>query len=223
MENIILWEVADNVGKIILNSLPSNSMTELFFERLKHIVDKDIPSSNVSAIIISGAGRHYSSGADINDLLRIIRDNITLDFNGKVKEYPKLILENIDIFNKINELNIPVISAIKGICLGSGLELALFSHIRICCDGAILGLPEVSYELMPGCGGIVKMIELAGIPKTVELVLDGNFFTGDEALEFNVVDKVLPKKAFMENVVEFTKRISINYDKKNIKDYIKLL
>jgi enoyl-CoA hydratase/carnithine racemase len=223
MNDNILWNVEDNIGKIILNSPPSNPMNKLFFERLKHIVKNLIPDSGVSAIIVYGAGRHYSHGADLKDLLDIIKKDITLDFDGNIVKYPELILNNIEVFDSLYKLNIPVISAIKGVCIGSGLELALFSHIRISCEGSLLGLPETSFDLMPGCGGIVRFFERAGYAKTVELVLTGDLFSCEDALKYNIVDKILPRKNFMENVIEFAKKCSLNYNKNNIKECLKTL
>jgi enoyl-CoA hydratase/carnithine racemase len=223
MNDVILWEVENKIGKLILNCPPSNSMNSTFFKRLKFIADNLILSSDIKALIIYGTGRHYSSGADLNNLFDIIKDETSVDDKGKIVKYPEMIMENIKIFNMIYNLGIPVVSAIKGVCIGSGLELALFSHIRICSEGSIFGFPEITYNLMPGCGGIMRLQELSGTARTLDLVLHGNLFPCEDALNYRVIDRILPKKQFFDKIMEFLNKISEGYKKEKIRDYLKLL
>ena len=119
-------------------------------------------------------------------------------------------------------MNIPVIAAIKGVCIGSALELALHCHFRLCSENTILGLPESTFGLMPGVGGIPKLMDLAGKAKTIELVLNGITFNPEDALKWNIVDAVYPKKNLMDKAIELAKLASKNYRKYNKKDYLKI-
>jgi len=103
-------------------------------------------------------------------------------------------LENYRAFVNLEQLEIPVISAIRGVCLGSAFELALFSHFRICSEDAVLGLPESTFNLMPGIGGIQRVSALTGKAIAMEIILHGNTFTGGDALEMGLVDAVVPKR-----------------------------
>jgi enoyl-CoA hydratase/carnithine racemase len=91
----------------------------------------------------------------------------------------------------------------------------------LCAEGALLGLPESTFNLIPGAGGIEKMVELAGKAKAMELILRGNSFTAKEALEMGIVDAVFPKKILEQKAIELAKRASVNYRKYNKKDYLK--
>jgi enoyl-CoA hydratase/carnithine racemase len=208
----IQWEVKENIGFVTLADEPENSMDTQFFHELHELTSEVIPVAKIKAVIISGKGRHFSSGADLEDLQRTIRNE---------PDEPNFLMSNYHSFRFFDELEIPVIMAIKGICLGAGLELALHGHFRLCAEGALLGLPESTFNLIPGAGGIEKMVELAGKAKAMELILRGNSFTAKEALEMGIVDAVFSKKILEQKAIELAKRASVNYRKYNKKDYLK--
>jgi len=178
-----------------------------------------IPSSDIKGIIIHGAGRHFSSGADLNDL---IKPMATRQGGGARMPVPelKLLLKNLDTFIFFNDLKIPVVAAIRGVCLGSGLELALFCHGRICGHGSVLGLPEIGFGLVPGCGGIQKINEISGRSRALELILSGSSFSEEEALEWKIIDKIVSKKDVVSSAVRLIKSIGDQYNRCGIKSYI---
>jgi enoyl-CoA hydratase/carnithine racemase len=207
------WEIRENIGYLSFIDSPENRMNTLFFEELHTLTTDIIPTSNVIAIIISGSGRHFSSGANLDDLLDLIHS----ENNGSNS---KILQSNYQSFQFFHELNIPVIAAIKGVCLGSALELALFCHIRICSHDAILGLPESGFGLLPGLGGIHNLMKLSGKAKAIELVLKGNTFNTSDALDWHIVDAVYPKKSLMNKAEQLAKLASANYRKYNKTDYL---
>ena len=223
MKKQITWEVCDNIGNIIFNDLPSNTMNGNFFSELEHLVNNVIPDSNVKGIIIYGEGRHFSSGADVDELVKRLHDNTIISERSDNNKYPSFLFENNRSFLFFDQLDIPVISAIRGICFGSALELALFSDIRLCGEGAFLGFPEVSFNLMPGCGGIQKLVSIAGVPDSMDIVLTGRSLTSAEAYDLKIVDAVLPKKELVDIAQEFTRKISKGYSKYKINEYISSL
>lgn len=220
MNDSILWKIEDNIGHLILNDLPSNKMSINFFNHLKYLVTAEIPHSSIKALVIYGNGRHFSSGADINDLLSIINRETKLKKNGEIKKYSQFLLKNNKSFLFFENLNIPVIAAVRGVCLGSALELVLFCHIRLAADNSLFGLPETSFNLMPGLGGAQKIFKYAGTSKALELTLKGSNFSADEALEWNIIDKIIPKNEIIEKALTLAKSIPENYIKEKAKLYI---
>ncbi|OHD64152.1 MAG: hypothetical protein A2176_00740 [Spirochaetes bacterium RBG_13_51_14] len=175
---------------------------------MRRLTREVIPESGVSGIVVYGVGRHFSSGADLDDLTDAIRNaNRTVDRNGATID-STMLMDNLRSFIFFEELNVPVIAAVRGVCLGSGLELALFCHGRICGQGAVLGLPEATFGLIPGCGGIQKIISAAGMARTMELVLTGASFTSEDALRWNIVDKIVPKKDVVETAINYIKELN---------------
>ena len=212
----ITWEIRDGIGYITFTDTPENRMDSIFFKELQTITSEFIPKSNVSAIIISGAGRHFSSGADLEDLLQTIENE-----EGEISS--QTLLSNYHSFKYLNDLNIPVIAAIKGVCIGSALELAMHCQFRLCSQEAILGLPESSFGLIPGVGGIPKLLKLSGKAKTIELVLKGNTFNASDALKWNIVDAVYSKKELMGKATQLARLTANRYRKYNKADYLENL
>jgi len=208
----ISWEVRDEIGYLSLVDPPENRMDSVFFEEFGVVVNEIIPASAAIALIIFGTGRHFSSGAELEDLFRIIK-----------QEKSDALISNFEMFHALNQLKIPVIAAIKGVCIGSGLELALHCHFRLCAEDAILGLPESSFGLIPGLGGISKLVEFSGKAKAIELVLKGSHFNATDALKWTVVDEVYPKKIIVEKATQLAKLCADNYRKYNKRNYLKHL
>ncbi len=204
VEMPVLWKEEGNIGFIILNDPPSNAMTINLFDCFIDILDTKI-KNHIKAIIIYGAGRYFSSGANLNDLLENIRENVPVVEKKRVCP-PDFLISHYRSFLRLTTFDIPVIAAIKGVCMGSALELALSCDVRICSSGAVLGLPETTFGLIPGCGGIGRLRQLAGDAKALELILRGCSFSAEEALNWNIIDKVLPKK----DVLDFSIRLAQN-------------
>lgn len=208
----VSWEVRDEIGYVSFIDPPENRMDSAFFEEFGVIVNEFIPASIAKAIIISSSGRHFSSGAELEDLFRIIK-----------QEKKDVLISNYEMFLSLNQFKIPVIAAIKGVCIGSGLELALHCHFRLCAEDAILGLPESSFGLIPGLGGISKLMELSGKAKAIELALKGNNFNAIDALKWHVVDDIYQKKIVVEKAFQLAMLSAENYRKYNKIDYLKRL
>lgn len=208
----IAWEVKEHIGFITFVDEPENRMDIRFFNELQVLTSQEIPVAGVKAIIISGKGRHFSSGANLDELQHLIKEKQ----NGN-----DFLIHNSRAFKYFEKLNIPVIMAIRGVCLGAGLELALHGHFRLCSEEAIFGLPESTFGLMPGAGGIHKMIDLAGKAKAMELILRGNRFTAGEALEWHVVDAVIPRKELMQKAIEMATLAAEDYRVYNKMEYLK--
>ena len=198
----IVWKIEDGIGHLILNQPPANSLNKLFYDELKTFQLEVIPKSDLKAIIISANGRHFSSGADLNELLQGFLENC----NGT--NQPDFLTNNSAIFSFFDKLNIPVIAAIKGVCIGSALELALSCHFRFCEEGSLLALPESTFNLMPGCGGTQLLTRLTGFSKAVEIILEGRNILPHEAFALGMVDKICPRKQVVQIAVKFVKEIS---------------
>jgi enoyl-CoA hydratase len=196
----IQWTVEEGIGSLKLNQPPSNTMTMGFFLEMRDLVKKIKSAAGLKAIIIHGHGRHFSSGADINELLHNVDE--------------QAMLENHRLFAQMEQFKIPVIAAIRGVCIGSAFELALFSHFRICSEDAVLGLPESNFNLMPGIGGMQRIARLAGIAKAIEITLRGNTFPAADALKMGLVDVVVPKGEVLPLALIFARELPENIDVK---------
>jgi enoyl-CoA hydratase len=216
----ILFDLTDGLGHIVINQPPSNIMTVEFFLELGQLVGKLKKLHGLRAIVISGQGRHFSSGAHLDELLNLANGEQAPDHKERVNFLRDFLKRNFESFLYFEKVNIPVISAIRGACLGSALEFVLFTHYRFCGEDAVFGLPETTFNLLPGIGGISRVALLSGKSRTLELVLRGNTFSAEEALKLNIVDKILPKKKVVELAIDFAYSIMNDYMKGKEKLFI---
>ncbi|MFZ4522864.1 MAG: enoyl-CoA hydratase/isomerase family protein [Bacteroidales bacterium] len=193
----IQWTVEQDIGHLRLNQPPANTMTMKFFGELKALMERIAKTENLRAIVVSGNGRHYSSGADIKELLLHAEEHS--------------MIENYQTFLMLERLKIPVISAIRGVCLGSALELALACHFRICSEEAVFGLPESTFNLMPGIGGIQRFASIAGKANAIEYTLRGSTFSATAAFEMGLVDAVVPKAEILPFSLKFAALLPVNF------------
>jgi len=211
----------EGIGLLELNAPPSNAMNMEFFKEFASVLELVRCRQEFRALIISGHGRHYSSGADVPVLLKEVFEKAETDDYGRLKVVPDFLSNNYVSFLMLESFSIPVISAIRGVCLGSALELALFSHFRLCGEEAVFGLPEASFNLVPGLGGIYKLCCISGQALALERVLKGSTFTSEDALRYRIVDKVVPKKVLMPTAYAFAREVMQDFrvEKRNL--YVK--
>jgi len=206
------WILKEGTGHLVLNQPPSNYMNLEFFHEMLELKGTIENLTDTEAIIIYGKGRHYSSGADLDELLQEIagRD----DANDFIRTHYTAI-------SFLESMPVPVISAIRGVCLGSAMELALFSHFRFCGEDAVFGLPETTFNLIPGIGGVQRFAGLSGNSRALDYILTGRTFDAQTALELGIVDTIWPKKEVVERSVEFGKQIPKSYHPGMKKVYLK--
>jgi len=198
------WKIEDEIGHLVLNQPPANTMTRLFFEELSTVTGLIIPDSAIKALIIYGKGRHFSSGADHSDL----RSRIIESYNGnKMDELPPFMKKTMESFSLLNGLPYPTFAAIRGTCLGSALELALVCKYRICAEGTVFGFPETSFGLMPGCGGTVRLPAFASLAKSIEIIIGGKNFSAEEAKEWGVVHQIAKKKELLDTTIRMAEEL----------------
>ncbi|MCX6285738.1 MAG: enoyl-CoA hydratase/isomerase family protein [Bacteroidetes bacterium] len=186
METIdkISWEIRGDIGIITLDNPPENYLVQPGFvplETLKKWTSYDY----LKGIIICGAGKHFSGGGKLENLFKMIRDkeNIT-----ESMEKGKAVLEHLE------NLEIPVVAAIQGICFGGGLEVALSSHIRVCSENALFAFPEINHGVIPGLGGTVRCFGKTGFPKAMKLIMSGDMINAEDAQEMHLVDFIVSKQ-----------------------------
>ncbi len=198
----VLIEFDDDWGTIIinrpkkLNALNKETIAEL------HMAFKELNEDDeVRVIIITGSGdRAFVAGADIDEFADFDKD--------KGKKLSKKGQELL--FDFVSNLKKPVIAAINGFALGGGLELAMASHIRVACDTAKMGLPEVSLGLIPGYGGTQRLPQLVGKGKAMEMIMTGTMISADDALKFGLVNHVVPEGELISFCEGLAKKISRN-------------
>ncbi len=147
--------------------------------------------------IITGAGdKAFCAGADIKETLPYLRDN-----SEKMWNFPRSHTRRLDVWK-------PLIAAIKGFCLGGGLEVALGCDIRIAGENAKIGLPEVTLGLIPGDGGTQRLPRVIPAAKAAEMLFTGKIIGAAEALQWGLVNTVVPVEEVMNEALKMAQQIN---------------
>jgi len=211
MFRTINWHIKDQIGFLELKNPPSNAMSSVFFEEFYQWRTKVIYKEKIKAIIIYGKGRHFSSGAVVDDLAGMIQDSQKQ--SGDIKAISTVLNKNSRIFLSLKDLEIPVISAVRGVCIGSAFELALCADYIICADKSVLGLPESTFGLIPGCTGTYILPRIIPKALAMELILTGKTFSAEQAFNWQLIHQVVPAKQLIDKAIETVHRIKNNFHK----------
>lgn len=160
-----------------------NAISPELMDDLAALCDELSGDSPVRVVIITGAGKAFSSGLDLN----LFEQDSMLSNSESLRV---LIRGWQDTFNKIEGLPQLTIAAINGACLGAGLELALVCDFRVSSSRATLGLPEVKLGIIPDLGGITRLTRMVGPAWAKEVVLRGRNVSAMEALRIGMVNRV---------------------------------
>src|SRR5829696_5454204 len=162
-----------------LNALNTDVMNDL------DIVTREIEDNkNIRGVILTGSGQKgFVAGADISEFIGLSNS-----------EGVKLARTGQNIFFKIENCSKPVVAAVNGFALGGGCELAMSCHFRIASDNAKFGQPEVNLGLIPGYGGTQRLVQLIGKGRALELLMTGNMIDASIALEYGLVNHVVPQE-----------------------------
>lgn len=176
-------EVDNHILSLVLDNPPDNRLTSPVFIKKDYFLET-VSKHLIKAIIIKGAGRHFSSGAELQSLKK----------QWQSGELQALLNQGKELLNALYAFDIPVICAIEGVCFGGGLEIALSAHIRVVSEKVLLALPETMIGLMPGLAGTYRLKKHIGMGKSLELLLTNKVLQADEAMDLGLADYVCPAK-----------------------------
>ncbi len=189
----IIYRKSQGIAHISLNRpRVLNAYNMEMRDELYQVLEAVRDDPEVGVAVLTGEGRAFCAGADLTEFgtapsLTIAREvRWERDIWGTFLSIPK-----------------PLIAAIHGYCLGSGVEMALLCDIRIATEDAVFGMPEVSLGMIPAAGGTQTLPRFLGISKALELLLTRRRLRASEALELDLVTGVVVREA-LDSEVEAT-------------------
>lgn len=135
------------------------------------------PRMGVRAIVLAGAGDHFCAGLDLVE---------HHDKDRTPAEFWQICLRWHEAFNKMEYGGVPVIAALKGAVVGGGLELASAAHIRVADASTYLALPEGQRGLFTGGGATIRVADLVGKARMIDMMLTGRIYKGQEAVDLGL-------------------------------------
>jgi 3-hydroxyacyl-CoA dehydrogenase len=173
MSDVAHYAVRDGIAVISMNNPPVNGLSDALRAAIMENLEKADKESAVKAVVLIGAAKAFSGGADIRE------------FNK-----PRMKPDLPDVNDRQDAMSKPLVAAISGFALGGGLELALACHYRVAASKAQLGLPEVKLGILPGSGGTQRLPRIVPMAEAVQMMTTGNPIPAEKAKSLGLVDEI---------------------------------
>ena len=180
------------VAVIRLDNPPVNGLAHAVRTAILEGLGRANADPAISAVVLAGAGKSFSAGADINEL-----------------GTPKSMLEPIlpTVIREIERSAKPVVAAVHGLAMGGGLELALGCHYRVAAPGTQISLPEVKLGLLPGAGGTQRLPRAVGLEAALNLIVSGASTAAEKLAKSGLFEEVI-EGDLVAGAVAFANRVA---------------
>lgn len=188
-------EQSEGVARITLARPKHNVLNIDMMNELNGLLDTLAGDDDLKCVAIFGEGKSWCAGVEVGDHKPGMVDEMVTVFNG--------------IFERIHRLDVPTVAAVHGVCVGGGMELAIACDIVVASERAKFGQPEIKLGFFPPYA-VVRLPELIGPAKTVEVCTAGKIYSAEEARGLGFVGHVVPEERFSEAVEKMIGEIRYN-------------
>jgi len=219
----ILYQSRDQIAFITFNRPDSlNAMNRQMTRELVDVCQQVEEDSGIRVAIFTGAGeKAFSAGMDL-------KERAETSFSPIERRQQKLTNKIYTQARAVSAITKPTIAAIRGYCVGGGLEFALACDLRVAAEDAKLGLTEVRRGIIPGAGGTQRLSRAVGVTKAMEMCLTGDTVSGLEAKSLGLVNNAVPSADVLKTAEDLAGRIlkgapmSVSFIKEAIKKGVEL-
>lgn len=197
MENIIVNEQYDSFVALVQLNRPKelNALNIQLMQELRDALQQLDKDEKVRVIIITGNDQAFAAGADIKQMA----DKSAIDM---------LMIDQFSTWDQIRKTKKPIIAAVSGFALGGGCELAMTCDMIIASETAQFGQPEIKLGVIPGAGGTQRLTKALGKAKAMEMILTGRFMQAEEALRYQLINKIVPVEMYLREAVVLAREIA---------------
>lgn len=196
-ERLVLCEIVENVAVLTLNRPEKlNSFTRAMAGQLREYLDKVVPQPQVRAVLLTGAGRAFCAGQDLNEAPTEGQDGGQPDLGSIVREL------YIPLVTGIRQSEKPFVCAVNGVAAGAGANLALACDIVVAASDATFVQAFSKIGLVPDCGGTFILPRLIGLGKASAITMLAEKVSADEASAMGMIYKVIEKTSLQQQAFE---------------------
>jgi 2-(1,2-epoxy-1,2-dihydrophenyl)acetyl-CoA isomerase len=199
----VIWERDGGIGRVTLNRPDSlNAWTHDFGRELKQVIVSDAADPAVRAVLITGSGRGFSSGADLKSGFDPAPDDGMPDVRKELHELYHPIIAGVRRLEK------PVVAAVNGPAVGIGASLALACDLVLAAESSFFGLAFVNIGLMPDGGSTLFVPAAVGKARAFQMALLGERVTAQQALDWGLVNYLHPDDRLMTEAEELVAKLA---------------
>ena len=195
----LVVEIEDSIATITIDRPEKlNALNHTVLSELSELFDQLQDDQTVHGILLTGAGeKAFVAGADLQEIKELDGERaITFARFGQ------------QLFSRIEAFPKPVMALVNGFALGGGCELAMACHLRLASDKAKFGQPEINLGIIPGYGGTQRLPRLIGKTRALELLLTGDMIDATQALNYGLVNRVVPADQLLDEGKALMKKIA---------------
>ena len=189
-------EIADHIAVLTMDSPPVNALTRTLNDELTLALDRISEIDDVRVVVLTGAGKVFCAGADLKGRAEVIKGPGDLPAHSR---------RTRECFHSIRECAKPVIAAINGAALGSGLAMVASCDVIVCSEKGSLGMPEVDVGLL---GGARHAMRLFSHSRLRRMALTGMRVGGEELLRLGIVEACTTPEELMPTAMEIARTIA---------------
>ena len=205
----ILIERDGRIAKLILNRPQKlNAITDHMEEEMGLAIKELGDDDSIGVVVITGAGRAFSAGADVSELPGNESSNSSNGRGNNPEEIRRNFRKAMDIVLGVHRMQKPVIGMINGVAAGAGFDLACACDLRVGTPKSRFLAAFIRVGLFPGWGGMWLYAKTLGIPKAAELVFTGDFLQADEAYRLGMLNKLVPEEELEATTMEMARKIA---------------
>ncbi len=196
----IKTELDDGVLVVTLNRPDRrNALDPVMHLELKKLYERIVDDEEVSAVVLTGAGKYFCVGADFSNM----QENVSYP-DG----HPGLLIESVGMARNILAVRVPMVSAINGDAIGIGATISLFCDVVYMADHARIADPHVRAGMVAGDGGAVLWPMLMGPNRAKEFLMTGDLVSAAEADRLGLVNHVVPAESLMADAMAMARRLA---------------
>ncbi|WP_393971269.1 3-hydroxyacyl-CoA dehydrogenase NAD-binding domain-containing protein [Oxyplasma meridianum] len=193
---VIMEKLPGKVARLSINNTKNNLLSSEVLSDLERNILALWNDHDVNVIIVTGKGPVFSAGAQLSQFFPGSMDFMEHSRKGE------------RIFRLLSEIPKITIAEMKGYTLGGGFELSLACDLRVGTEDVQIGFPEVTLGLVPGWGGTQRLPRLIGTSRASYLILTGTRFSGKEAFDMGIVNRLFPKEHVDEETSKFAEELA---------------
>lgn len=188
MTDAIRYEKGQDQIVVLTLDMPgqsANTMNAAYREAMAATLTRlEAEKNEIAGVVITSAKKTFFAGGDLNELIKVDKTHAKAFYDSVLVLKAQL--------RRLETLGKPVVAAINGAALGGGWEICLACHHRVALDdkSVQLGLPEVTLGLLPGGGGVVRMVRMLGLEKALPYLLEGKKVRPAQALQAGLIDEL---------------------------------
>jgi enoyl-CoA hydratase/carnithine racemase len=198
--NLALEEHEDGIWVVTLNRPAKRNALDI--ATIDELVDffSTAPRAGVRAVVLAGSGDHFCAGLDLIE---------HHDEDRSPADFMHVCLRWHEAFNKMEYGGVPIIAALQGAVVGGGLELASAAHVRVMDQTAYFALPEGQRGLFTGGGATIRVTDLVGKARMIDMMLTGRVYQGQEAVDLGLAQYFVEGNSF-EAAMDVARKVAQN-------------